>query len=129
MQRIAVAVMGTLLCVSGCDIDVFGLDWKRLGGGYSLVLTETDNKCGLIPPHERSGPVVAEVDWRKPLILTRGTERESWDVIDTNTRKETRITDEQRRTDPTYRDISAYRARDAWNHLKRYRSVWRALHP
>ena len=124
MQRIAVAVMGTLLCLSGCDIDLFGLDWKRLGGGYSLVLTETDDKCGFIPPHERGGPVVAEVGWQKPLILTRGAERESWNVIDTATHKETKITDEQRRNDPTYRDIPVYRAKDAWNRLKRYRSVW-----
>jgi hypothetical protein len=124
MQRIAVAVMGTLLCLSGCDIDLFGLDWKRLGGGYSLVLTETDDKCGLIPPHGRGGRVIAEVGWQKPLILTRGAERESWDIIDTTTRRETKITDEQRRTDPNYRDIPVYRARDAWNRLKRYRSVW-----
>ena len=124
MQRIAVAVMGTLLCLSGCDIDVFGLDWKRLGGGYSLVLTEMGDKCAMISPHERGAPLVTEVGWQKPLILTRGGDSENWNVIDTTTRKETKITDEQRRIDPTYRDIPVYRARDAWNHLKRYRSVW-----
>ena len=116
--------MGTLLCLSGCDIDVFGLDWKRLGGGYSLVLTEMDDECALIPPHESGGPLVVEVGWQNPLILSRGAERESWDVIDTTTRKETKSLKSSVELIPSYRDIPIYRARDAWNRLRRYRSVW-----
>jgi hypothetical protein len=122
MHRVTVAVLGTLLCLIGCDIDVFGLDWKRLGGGYSLV--KMDDKCALISSHETGAPLVVEVGWQNPLILSRGAERESWNVIDTTKRKGTKITDEQRRTDPTYRDIPIYRARDAWNRLRRNRSVW-----
>jgi hypothetical protein len=112
MPRIAAAVMAILCCLAGCDVDVFGLDWKRLGGGW------------LIPPHQRFGTLVVEIGWRKPLILARADGSNGWDVIDTATRKETTISDQQRKTDPTYRDIPVCRARDAWNQLKRYRSVW-----
>src|SRR6266404_1281501 len=98
MQRIAAAAMATLCCLTGCDVDVFGLDWKRLGGGYSLVLSEVDNECGLIPPHQRFGTLVVEIGWRKPLILVHADGSNVWDVIDTTTRKKTTISDEQRKT-------------------------------
>jgi hypothetical protein len=124
MQRTVVAVIATLLCLTACDVDLFGLDRKRLGGGYSLVLTETDNACALVAPHENGGPVVIEVGWLSPLILTRGDGFKTWDVIDTTTQKKTKISDEQRTTDPAYRDIPIYRARDAWKRLKRHRSLW-----
>jgi len=67
MHRVTVAALGTLLCLIGCDNDVFGLDWKRLGGGYSLV--KIDDECALISPHESGGPLVVEVGWQNALIL------------------------------------------------------------
>jgi hypothetical protein len=124
MQRTVVAVIATLLCLTACDVDLFGLDRKKLGGGYSLVLTEIDDACALVPPHQNGGAVVVEVGWQKPLILTRAEGSKTWDIIDTTTQKQTKISDEQRTTDPAYRDIPVYRARDAWNRLTRHRSLW-----
>src|SRR6266513_391423 len=124
MQRTVIAVIATLLCLTACDVDLFGLDRKRLGGGYSLVLTEVDDACALGPPHQNGGAVVIEVGWLNPLILTRADGFKAWDVIDTTTQKKTKISDEQRTTNPAYRDIPVYRARDAWKQLKRHRSLW-----
>jgi hypothetical protein len=124
MQTTVITVIATLLCLTACDVDLFGLDRKRLGGGYSLVLTETDNACALVAPHQNGGPVVVEVGWLNPLILTRGDGFKSWDVIDTTTQKETKISDQQRTTDPAYKDIPIDRARDAWKRLKRRQSLW-----
>jgi hypothetical protein len=124
MQGTVITVIATLLCLTACDVDLFELDRKRLGGGYSLVLTETDNACALVAPHENGGPVVVEIGWLNPLILTRADGFKTWDVIDTTTQKETKISDEQRATDPAYRGIPIYRARDAWKRLKRHRSLW-----
>jgi hypothetical protein len=124
MQRSFLLLIASLLFLTACDIDLFGLDRKRLGGGYSLVLTEIDDACALVPPHQNGGAVVVEVGWAKPLILTRAEGFKTWDVIETTTRKETNISDEQRTTDPAYRDIPVYRARDAWSRLKRHRSLW-----
>jgi hypothetical protein len=124
MQRTVVAVIATLLCLTACDVDLFGLDRKRLGGGYSLVLTEVDNACALVPPHQNGAAVVVEVGWRRPLILTRADGFQTWHVIDTTTQKELTISDEQRKTDTAYRDVPVYGARDAWNRLKRHRNLW-----
>src|SRR5713101_203275 len=124
MQRTVLALIATPLLLTGCDVDLFGLDSKRLGGGYSLELTETDDACALVPPHQNGGAVVVELGWQKPLILTRAERFRTWNLVDTTTQKETNISDEQRTTDPAYRDIPVYRARDAWNRLKRHRSLW-----
>ena len=48
MQRTVLALIATPLLLTGCDVDLFGLDSKRLGGGYSLELTETDDACALV---------------------------------------------------------------------------------
>src|ERR1700737_1981675 len=119
MQGTVITVIAPLLCLTACDVDLFELNRKRLGGGYSLVLTETDNACALVAPHQNGGPVIVEVGWLHPLILTRGDGFKSWDIIDTTTQKETKISDEQRTTDPAYREIPIYRAGDAWKRLKR----------
>jgi hypothetical protein len=124
MQRSFLLLIASLLLLTACDIDLFGLDRKRLGGGYSLVLSEVDDECALVPPHQNGGTLVVEVGWRKPLILTRPDGFKTWDVIDTTTHKQTTIADEQRKTDPAYRDIAVYRAGEAWKRLKRYRSLW-----
>jgi len=110
-------------CLVGCDVDLFGLDWKRLGGGYALVLDgETDDACAIVAPHENGGPIVTEIGWRQPLILSRYDG--DWDVLDTSTGKHTKISKEQRRSDPVYRDIPVYAARTAWARLKRHKNLW-----
>ncbi len=123
MQKRALLGFLALTCLVGCDVDLFGLDWKRLGGGYSLVLNgETDDACAIIAPHENGGPMVTEIGWRQPLILSRY--EGDWDVLDTSTGKHTKISAEQRSNDPAYRNIPVYPARTAWARLKRYKSLW-----
>ena len=123
MQRCAAFVLLAFTCLVGCDVDLFGLDWKRLGGGYSLVLDgNTDDGCAIIAPHENGGPLVTQVGWRQPLILSRYDG--DWDILDTSTGKHTKISEEQRRSDPAYRDIPVYAARTAWAQLKRHKNLW-----
>jgi hypothetical protein len=43
MQNRALLALVALLWLVGCDVDLFGSDWKRLGGGYSLLLAEQDD--------------------------------------------------------------------------------------
>jgi hypothetical protein len=118
----ALIALSVVMCVVGCDVDLFGLDWKRLGDGYSLVLTEQGDTCAIVAPHESGGTVVTEIGWRQPLILSRYDK--SWDVVDTSTGKHTKISEEQRQSNPTYRGIPIYPARTAWARLKRYKSLW-----
>jgi len=123
MQKRALLAFFALTCVVACDVDVFGLDWKRLGGGYSLVLDgEADDTCAIIAPHENGGPIVTEIGWRQPLILSRY--KGDWDLLDTSTGKGTKISEVQRSSDPAYRDIQVYAARTAWSRLKRHKSLW-----
>jgi hypothetical protein len=123
MQKRAFIVLIALTCLVGCDVDLFGLDRKRLGGGYSLVLDgETDDACAIVAPHENGGPIVTEIGWRQPVILSRYDG--DWDVLDTSIGKHTKISEEQRRSDSVYRDIPVYAARTAWARLKRHKNLW-----
>jgi hypothetical protein len=124
MLRNFLAITAAFIFLTGCDVDLFGLDRKKLGGGYSLLLSEVDDECALVPPHQNGGTLVAEVGWQKPLILTRSDGFKTWDVIDTTTHKQTTISDEQRKTDTAYHNIAVYGAGDAWKRLKHYRSLW-----
>src|SRR2546423_14222960 len=123
MQKRALLGFLAVICLVGCDADPLGLDWKRLGGGYSLVLDgETDDACAVVAPHENGGRIVTEIGWRQPLILS--SYQGSWDVLNTSTGKHTKISEEQRTSDPAYRNIPVYAARTAWARLKRHKSLW-----
>jgi len=124
VQRSLFAIVTICFLLTGCDVDLLGTNWKKIGGGYSLTLSEIDGACGLIAPSQESGPLVVAVGWKEPIILALPAGSETWDVIDTTTRKETKISDQQRKTDPAYRNVPVYRAGDAWKKLKRYRSLW-----
>jgi hypothetical protein len=123
MLRSFITLIAFLFLLTGCDVDLFGTNSKKLGGGYSLALSEIDGQCGLIPPKREFGPLVDAVGWKEPIILARPVARKAWGVIDTTTRKEMQISDEQRMSDPVYREIPLYRAGDAWKRLKRDRSL------
>ena len=118
----SLVALAAIICLAGCDVDLFRLDWKRLAGGYSLVLAEQDDACAIIAPHENGGPIVTEIGWRQPLVLSRS--KNNWDVLDTTTGKHAKISEEQRESDLAYKDIPIYPARTAWARLKRYKSLW-----
>jgi hypothetical protein len=122
MQNRALLALVALLWLVGCDVDLFGSDWKRLGGGYSLLLAEQDDACARITPHDFGGSVVKQIGWRQLLILSRSGD--SWDVLDTTTGKHANISEERRQNDLAYRDIPVCPARTAWSRLKRYQSLW-----
>jgi hypothetical protein len=119
----ALVTLAVAICLVGCDVDLFGLDRKRLGGGYSLVLDgQEDDTCAIVAPREKGGRVVKEIGWRQPLILSRY--EEGWDALDTSTGKHNNLSENQRQSDPAYRDIAIYPARTAWARLKRHKSLW-----
>ena len=117
------AAMG-LLCLSSCDVDLFGFDSKRIAAGYRLLQTEAIDGCILMPPHGNIGSSVVELGWRKPFILSRAGQDDHWQVIDTSTKQTLSISEEQRHTDPRYRDIPVYAAHVAWDRLKHWRRQW-----
>jgi hypothetical protein len=112
------------LALSSCDVDIFGLTWKQLAGGYRLVQSEVPHECGIIAPGDSGGPMATEIGWRKPLIIYRARNADHWNVIDTVTHRQTSISLTERTTNPAYRDIATYQADDAWRQLSRYRQQW-----
>src|SRR5437762_7295060 len=89
-----------MLSLTSCDVDLFGLDSKRIAGGWGLLQTESG--FVLMPPHKSTGGYVERIGWQKPLIISRNESSSSWDVMDTSTGKQLSVTDEQRRTDRLY---------------------------
>lgn len=127
LWRTALAVLVTIsgsFILSSCDVDVFGLTWKQLAGGYRLVQSEVPNECGLVGPGESGGTLVSEIGWRKPLIIYKTRNADHWDVIDTATHSQIRISLSERTSNLTYRDIPTHQAEDAWRQLSRYRQQW-----
>jgi hypothetical protein len=110
-----------VLCsLTSCDFDPFGFDTKRVAGEWRLVETET----GFALMHDDVGGYVSEIGWQKPVIISRAERSEAWDVVDTSTRKQVSISDQQRRSDPALRDIPVFPAGDAWARLKHWRRQW-----
>ena len=119
--RVLVLILFASLC--SCDVDLFGLDQKQLAGGYKLTLTENDSACALVPPGGNGGLLVKEVGWKEPLLLV-DYYNDRWGIIDTTTKKEILISDAERKSDPRFRDIQSYPARDVWEELKRHKRLW-----
>jgi hypothetical protein len=109
--------------LSSCDIDLFGLDTKKLAAGYRLTVWE-GGLYALLRPQEDSGSTVIDIGWKKPFIVSRSDEGEPWQVIDTSTNQTLSLSEEQRRTDPKYRDVPIYRADVAWDRLRYGRRQW-----
>jgi hypothetical protein len=109
--------------LTSCDVDLFGTDTKRVGNGYRLTYTDWPVEYRFAAPDGSHSVPVAEIDLRKPLILVHPQDTRDWDVIDTASGKHFTITEEQRRSDPTYSNISVYSADEAW-HLRRKARRW-----
>ena len=113
-----------LFALSSCDVGRFGFGTKQVAAGYRLVQHEGLNPFALKRPQQGYTSAVSEIGWRQPLILARSDAFHPWDVIDTSTKRQISITDRQRRSDPSYRDIPVHTAAEAWHKLSRMRGQW-----
>jgi len=111
-------------CLSSCDVDLFGTNWKQIADGYRLLKSETPHECGVVPPGQDFGSAATEVGWHKPLIIYRGSETKRWTVIDTRTRIEKIVSDNELTSNPAYSEIKVYTADIAWHRLRRYKRQW-----
>ena len=124
MVKLTAISLIALWCLTACDVDWFGFDSKRLGGGYRLALYDGPDQCVLMAPGAEHGPLVAEIGWRKPLILLRRKGVDMWDVIDTTSDQTSQLSDEERKVDGRVRDIQCNPAPIAWKKLKRRKDLW-----
>ena len=112
-----------LFVLSSCD-DLFGFGTKQIAAGYRLIQHEGPDQFALMPPKQDFGSFVTDIGWRQPVILVRSDGSHPWDVIDTSTKRQVSITEQQRRSDPSYRDIPVYTAANAWHKLSHRRRQW-----
>ena len=115
--------MVALGILTSCDVDLFGMDTKGVGNGYRLTKVDWPMEFQFADPDGSHAVAVAEIGWRKPLILVREQNTRRWEVIDTATGEHLNITEEQLSSDPTYSAISIRSADDAW-HLPRKARRW-----
>jgi len=113
-----------LFVLSSCDVDLFGFGTKQIAAGYRLIQHEGPDQFALMPPKQDFGSFVTDIGWRQPVILVRSDGSHPWDVIDTSTKRQVSITEQQRRSDPSYRDIPVYTAANAWHKLSHRRRQW-----
>jgi hypothetical protein len=115
--------VAALLCLSACDVDVFGLTEKKIAGGYRLYMGENGG-FAVFAPGRSDGPGVIQVGWRKPFIIAV-THDGDWEVFDTfSGASNLFLTAQQVRADPKIRDIPLLTPDAAWHRLSHYRSQW-----
>jgi hypothetical protein len=121
-MRFALLVLVALF-VSGCDVDLFGTDAKRITRGYFLSLTDGPDHCALKSDRDFITPELELIGWRKPLLLCQ-TDGKRWIVVATDTGQQTIISDAERRESPLYNTIEVGPAIEAWKSLSRRKPVW-----
>jgi hypothetical protein len=112
------------LCFSGCDIDLFGTDSKRITGTYSLSLTDGPDHCAVKAGREFITSNLEVIGWQEPVILCKAYDSNIWDVIESDTGRRLRISEAERQSIPLYSTIDVRPAIDAWKSLKRHKRVW-----
>jgi hypothetical protein len=117
-------VLGSL---AACDIDLFGTDAGKLAGGYKLKKVERFDgfEYQLLAPDKDQGEDVAEIGWQRPVIVVKFLDQGNWIVTDTIKERSVSISDEDRRTNPFYREIEVFSADVAWRRLSARRDLWR----
>jgi len=118
------AVFGALLCLAGCDVDLFGSDAKRLAGPYQLSLTDGPDHCAIKLKHDFITPNLESVGWQKPIIIGRAADATVWHVIETDTGRQFQIPDSERRMNARYASIAVHPAIDAWKSLGYHKGLW-----
>jgi hypothetical protein len=112
-------------CLSGCDVDVFGVQQKKIARDYRLYADDSDHGFAIFEPGTSSGPGIAQIGWRAPYILAdvRDGERH-WQLFDTSTRSSRFLSDSELRADSRLADIPIMSAKDAWARLSHFRNQW-----
>jgi hypothetical protein len=113
--------------LAGCDIDLLGTDVGKLAGGYQLKKVETFNRFEyeLLAPGKDKIEYVDEIGWQRPLIVVKFRDHGNWIVIDAVKNQSVSISDEDRRTSPTYREVEVFSAEVAWRRSSARRNLWR----
>src|SRR5215475_356015 len=119
-----VTFLGLFVCLWSCEWDPFGSDSKEIAHGYRLKRIGNPGQFALLAPYDTGGIIIDEIGWRKPFIIARAAGSQYWDRIDTDRAEHIRISDSQRRSNPSYRNIPTENADMAWNHLKPRKRVW-----
>lgn len=109
--------------LTSCDVDLLGMDTKRVGNGYRLTKVDWPVDYQFASPDGSHAIPIAKIGWRPPLILVHPQDKPDWEVIDTASGQRASITDEQRQADSAYSSISVYSADEAW-HLPRKTRRW-----
>jgi len=121
----AVISVAVLACFAACDVDVFGLQHKKIAKGYTLYADNTEHGFAVFEPRAPGGPGIAQIGWRKPYIVAdvRDGQRH-WQVFDTSTRSSRFLSDSELRADSRLRDIPIISAEAAWARLSHFTSQW-----
>ena len=117
------AILSALLALCSCELDPFGPDRREIAGGYRLKRSG-DSQFALTIPYQSGGLIIEEIGWRKPFIIARASGSDSWEVINTARAQRVSITDEQRRSDPSYQSILVEPVEKAWAKLSPRKRLW-----
>jgi hypothetical protein len=118
------AVLGALMFLASCDVDLFRSDAKRLAGPYQLSLTDGPDHCAIKLKHDFITPNLESVGWQKPIIIGRAADTAVWHVIETDTGRQFQIPDSERRTNARYASIEVHPAIEAWKSLGYHKRLW-----
>jgi hypothetical protein len=119
-----IAFLTVVVWLGSCDADLFGPESREIAGGYRLKRANNPNEFALTIPYEDGGLIIDEIGWREPLILARAFGSQYWDVINTAHAQHIRVSDLQRKSDPTSQSIQIKSAEIAWKELNRHKRLW-----
>ncbi len=117
-----IGVLAAFIFLCSCDLDLLGVDLKEIAGGYRLK--RGDGQFSLLAPRATGGPIIDELGWREPIIIARASGSDYWDVVNTARAQRTRLSDEQRKSDPQYQSIPIESAEKVWDRLDRHKQLW-----
>ena len=120
----AIALLTVFVSLCSCDANLFGRDSRELGGGYRLTRAGNPNQFVLTIPNESGGLIIDEIGWHEPFILARASGSQYWDVVNTAHAQRTRVSDQQRKSEPIYQSIQIKSAEVAWKELNWHKRLW-----
>ena len=123
-DRCCIAFLLSSLFLWSCDSRLFGPDAKEIAGGYRLKRAGDPNHFSLTIPYQSGGLIIDEIGWREPIIIARASGSDYWEAINTAHAQHVPISEQQRKSDPTYQSIPVETADTAWTKLKRGKRLW-----